>query len=199
MLVSIVDKLLKIYNNLYPYGLIIIILVTLSLLSLIILLMIIKDNSKSKKENEKFELIEEESDSNNIGVIAKRIEEEIENDVINLTNFEEKQEEESIISYEELIQKARENPENNVNQVDTNIKEETSKFVNTPVISPIFGYTEETAKKEKAKEYIRQIIDKNETLLEEPINETIKPIENNIIKQKEEFLEALKKLKNNLN
>lgn len=199
MLVSIVDKLLKIYNNLYPYGLIIIILVTLSLLSLIILLMIIKDNSKSKKENEKFELIEEESDSNNIGVIAKRIEEEIENDVINLTNFEEKQEEESIISYEELIQKARENPENNVNQVDTNIKEETSKFVNTPVISPIFGYTEETAKKEKAKEYIRQIIDKNETLLEEPIKETIKPIENNIIKQKEEFLEALKKLKNNLN
>lgn len=202
MMKSIIDNFLKIYNDLNLYGLLIIIL-------LIILLGVIfknrntKSSKKLKKNRENLELTVAESSLDNIDAIAKKIEEEFDNDVINLTNFEEDQEESSIISYDELVNKNKPITKNNTIKEVTDVEEQkTSKFLTTPIISPIFGYTEEASKKEVAREYIKQINNKDEDHLEQIPNEPVKPIDNNIsneIKKNEEFLNALKKLKNNLN
>ncbi|MDD4036666.1 MAG: hypothetical protein PHS45_05045 [Bacilli bacterium] len=208
MIKDFVDNFLKFYTNLNPLGLIIFYgLIFIMILITVLLIVLQETNNKpskqSKKKSDNMEVIDDSS-LDNIGIIAKKIEAELDNNVINLTSFEEDQEESSIISYDELVNKTKPNEEEDKpTEIITEEVETPKRFVTTPVISPIFGYTEETAKKEKAKEYIRQINDINEVkpepIPEEPIKQVNITSVNNDVKRNEDFLRALKNLKNNLN
>lgn len=207
MINSFIDNFLKFYTNLNPFGLLIFYGLILIMVLIIVLLIVLKGSNKVStkqlnKNNDNIELIGDDDSLNNIGVIAKKIEAEIDNNVINLTGFEEEQEESSIISYDELVNKIKPDASETIETI-TEEEETPKKFVTTPVISPIFGYTEETAKKERAKEYIRQITDINEVKPEPIPNEPIKQINtltsSNEVEKGENFLRALKDLKSNLN
>lgn len=216
---SIIDNLFAFYNNLNVLGLTLFYSFIILLIVLIILLGIIernrhfeiKHNTKSilpvvvntKKDNievigmddNKYrDIVEDVANRNivNINSIAKKMEEDLGgNKNINLTDFEEEQEAKSIISYEELLDKtARFKADdikkefNNSMQRDlNNVNNEDKKFANTPLISPVYGV--------KQDQYNNQENNKVERTLN--INSI-----NNEINKNDDFLKALKDLKNKL-
>jgi hypothetical protein len=146
------------------------------------------------------------SDDNKIDLekIKKQLEEDAKTKTINFTSFEKSQEENSIISYAELKKKAeQEKPVslNDVveqiqqrNQVEPEKKEElyTEKktpYKPMPFISPVFGIEkeEQTTEIKKEPEKPKSL---EETLDLTPISEEIK--------KNDDFLEALKDFRKNL-
>ena len=96
------------------------------------------------------EVIEVVSKNNSIEEISKMIENTLEQEPINLTVFEEEQEKDAIISYDELVKRA--GAKKIVYKVET--KEEpkteyTGKFKTSQIISPIYGIQKEKEKEEK--------------------------------------------------
>ena len=125
-----------------------------------------KEDVKEEKIEEKFEEIKEEietleepeiveivSSDNSIDKISELLEDGINNkmDPINLTRFEEEQEKNAIISYDELVkragakkivyktEKATINEEVKEEKIQIKSEENKSKFKASAVISPIYG------------------------------------------------------------
>jgi len=137
----------------------------------------------------------------NLDDITKKMEQDIENKNIILTSFEEEQEENSIISYDELLQKTIKLPLDDINQhaneevkkTEINysnsyeeklITQEEKKFTSSPLISPVHGVKQD-----------RNILIDNNDYLEKTLS--IRGLSSEI-KKNDEFLKALKDLKNNL-
>ncbi len=119
---------------------------------------------KVKEEKEEIlfdepEVIEVVSKNNSIEEISKMIENTLEQEPINLTLFEEEQEKDAIISYDELVKRAGAKKivykvETKEEPVKEEIKEEpkteyTGKFKTSQIISPIYGIQKEKEKEEK--------------------------------------------------
>lgn len=142
-----------------------------------------KINVIKTKEEDNIEIINEEpeeivkvvSKRTSIDDITKLIEDTLEQEPINLTKFEEDQEENAIISYDELVKRAGAKKivykyEEDKNVLDTiekkesiqkdTIKQEintsTKKFQASKVISPVFGIQKE---KEESDDAIETFID----------------------------------------
>lgn len=151
-------------------------------------------------DEEPLEVIEVVSNEDSIEDISKLIENTLEHEPFNLTDFEEEQEKEAIISYDELVKKAgtkkivyktEEKNKNEVvkkvtkNNVQKPIKkgEYNSTFKASQIVSPIYGIQKE---KEPEKFIDLENFDiKNVTPEEE-------------IKRENEFLGSLKTFRNNL-
>jgi len=150
-------------------------------IAIVIVLTILSLISKKRKEDEKIDVInyDEESvnveydEDNDISRIAKQIEKDLEeNSNIDLTDYENDQENTSIISYQELIAAARKST-NEVIEKRIETEEDLSKtrvFKPSEFISPVYG----TQKKVEP----------------EPVREGNS--------SSEQFLKALKKFRNNL-
>lgn len=109
------------------------------------------------------EVIEVVSKNNSIEEISKMIENTLEQEPINLTVFEEEQEKDAIISYDELVKRAgakkivykvetKEEPvkEQKIEEIKEEPKTEyTGKFKTSQIISPIYGIQKEKEKEEK--------------------------------------------------
>lgn len=109
------------------------------------------------------EVIEVVSKNNSIEEISKMIENTLEQEPINLTVFEEEQEKDAIISYDELVKRAgakkivykvetKEEPvkEQKIEEIKEEPKTEyTGKFKTSQIISPIYGIQKEKVKEEK--------------------------------------------------
>ena len=107
-----------------------------------------KENKANKKQEEK--VVEIVSKKTSIEEIAKLMEDTLEQEPIDLTKFEEDQEENAIISYDELVKRAgakkivykcEEEPieKLEVPKCDYEQKNEKVKFQASKVISPVFG------------------------------------------------------------
>ncbi len=134
------------------------------------------DNESEKKEEEiKIEKPKEEPDEvievvskkTSIEEIAKLLEDTLREDPIDLTKFEEDQEENAIISYDELVKKAgakkivyKSEVEEPIEILDE-IKEEKNKFQASKVISPVFGVQN---KNDKLNEKAEKNIDDDEEM-----------------------------------
>ncbi len=147
-------------------------------------------------------------------ITRKLVEQEMQDNLIGKTAFEEEQEEKSVISYEELIKSSYDIDEKNdallkdegtepitieelyKKHLEENepkeevldnpiFVEEPKKFKNSALISPVFGiYSSAPKKVKQSEEYLERTMDLEDLELE--------------IKKTEEFLHELKKLKNKL-
>ena len=182
------------------------------------ILAIEKENTTSFDENIKKEEIEQEyldepkeniSDIENMLASMKSSLEERNQKEID--SFEQEQEENAIISYQELVNACRKNKEKAVEESQKespkieNIEkkeEPVKKFKNSEFISPIYG------KEKKKDDSFEQFLSKNfenkeESLYIEPVDSSIETefdleeLEKEM-KEKEEFLEELKKFRNSL-
>jgi hypothetical protein len=141
-----------------------------------------------------------------IDEIAKKMATDLEEKTVNYTDFEKEQEEKSIISYEELKKAATKEPLPNVinYKIDTNeeikkevVNDEPKRFVQSPMISPVYGINVKIEPKDQPKVVETESIPKPlpTTQLEKTLN--IEPL-NKEIKKNDEFLKALKDFRNNL-
>lgn len=154
-------------------------------------------------EEEEPEVIEVISHDNSIEEISKMIENTLEQEPIDLTTFEEEQEKDAIISYDELVKRA--GAKKIVYKVETkedSIKEEkleeieelkeepkteyTSKFKTSQIISPIYGIQKE--KEEK----IDVILDVEDYLFKKDNNDSLETMDDM------EFLGTLKTFRSEL-
>jgi hypothetical protein len=224
-----IDNFLIFYNNLNVLGLILFYCFILLLVILIILLGILErnrhfDSQKNKlilptiinKNNEDIEVIGDEHNKNsddvkeianhnvaNIDSIAKKMEEDLGNKNIHLTDFEEDQEAKSIISYDELLEKTTKLKADDIQKgltdniikkeidVDNNRLNSERRFTNTPLISPVYG-----VKTDQYNQNQYSNKEENNNSLEKTLNMNTL---SNEIKKNDEFLKALKDLKNKLN
>jgi len=121
----------------------------------------------------------------NIENVLSKMQEALEMKEQTAASFEQEQEENAIISFQELLKFKEEQEKLMANTKDNPIekkKEETKKFSNTEVISPIFGRVEVDEENENHE-------------LEKSLN--IDPIKKEI-KESEDFLNALKDFRKNL-
>lgn len=166
---------------------------------------VIKEELKQKEEVE--EVVKVVPRRTSIEDITRLIEDTLEQEPINLTKFEEDQEENAIISYDELVKRAgakkivyRCEEENDILDIKPKREEikvepiekkieESKKFKASQVISPIFGVQKQ---KEEPDEVLESFIDleefsfnKNKEQKEEPKNDV-------------EFLASLKEFRSGL-
>lgn len=158
---------------------IIIILILLTLVFLILFFPLLK--KKDLKPKEEFEELPNELES----VLSKMKQEMVEKDEKEVNNFESEQEENSIISYQELLRAAK--------------KEVKPKFQNTEFISPIYGLVNAVDSYPK----IEQISsDKSFTEeVQERLSEDVKKVETTLNTHQvknEQFLQMLKEFRNSL-
>lgn len=164
----------------------------------------IKNVQPIKEEPE--EVIEVVSKKTSLDDITKLIEDTLESEPICLTKFEEDQEENAIISYDELVKRAGAKKiiykceEDNIldeidkketiseNKIKQEINTSTKKFQASKVISPVFGVQKE--KKEKD-EILETFIDLDEFSFDKSNNQN--EDENDI-----EFLTSLKEFRSGL-
>ncbi len=209
---SIIHDFITFYGSLSPLGLIIF-YSTLSIIVILIIVLgiiernrhfneakedrlpvitdnvdnIIKEEAEELKEaSEHPDIVEDIAKRNivNIDHIAKRMEEDQENKNISLTSFEEDQEKNSIISYEELLSKTTKlNPDEikqKMNEHKPTLEtEDDKKFSNSPLLSPVYGIKNEHTK------------------LNEDNNKKTDNIQSKL-GNNSEFLKALKELKDKL-
>lgn len=106
------------------------------------------------EENEVVEIV---SKPNSIEEISKLIEDTLEQEPIDLTKFEEDQEKDAIISYDELVKRAgakkiiykTENKEEKIEEVkDENKNEYNTTFKASKIVSPIYGIQKEKVPEE---------------------------------------------------
>ena len=202
---SILHDFVTFYNSLSPLGLVLFYSVISIIVILIILIGVMERNrhlelnkkaspisTPIKVEEPKPVVNNDEPTTNNpgntnINEIAKKLEQDMN---IKLTKFEEDQEENSIISYEELLSKTNSYSLDKIKSPLTNktfndeVKPTTaeSKFANSPLISPIYGISEE-----KPRELTNEIEKKVDI-----------PKPNIEIKNNDEFLKALKEFRKSL-
>lgn len=157
---------------------------------LLIICMIVFKNKEVDKEIEK-EIFknskEEENENENVKAMNEIYSamEKANKKPSKVETFEQEQEENAIISFQELLKFKEEQEKLMANTKDNPIekkKEETKKFSNTEVISPIFGRVEVDEENENHE-------------LEKTLN--IDPIKKEI-KESEDFLNALKDFRKNL-
>lgn len=165
----------------------------------------IKNETKTTEKDffeidEEPEVIEVLSRDNSIEEISKMIEDTLEQEPIDLTRFEEEQEKDAIISYDELVKRA--GAKKIVYKVETkeeSIKEEkieekkedpkteyTSKFKTSQIISPIYGIQKEEEKK------IDVILDVEDYLFKKDKNDSLETLDDM------EFLGTLKTFRSEL-
>ena len=160
---------------------------------------------KEVKKQEVEEVVKVVPKKTSIDDIAKLIEDTLEKEPINLTEFEEDQEENAIISYDELVKRAgsqkivykceevevlnelEPEKEEQIEQIEK-IEEEPKKFKASKVISPIFGIQKE---KEEKDEVLESFIDLEEFKFDKK-NDEIEETKNL------EFLTSLKEFRSNL-
>lgn len=166
---------------------------------------IIEEEIKNKEEVE--EVVKVVPRKTSIEDITKLIEDTLEQEPINLTKFEEDQEENAIISYDELVKRAgakkivykcedendildisTKKEEIKVQPVETKI-EEPKRFKASQVISPIFGVQKQ---KEEPDEVLESFIDLEDFSLNEKKENT------NESKNDMEFLTSLKEFRSGL-
>lgn len=174
---------------------------------------------KPSKENEETEKIEEttleekiEPNEENISDIAEvlasmqsYLEKRNQKDI---DTFEQEQEENAIISYQELVNACKKNKEKEEFVAETkketkeeNKLESVKKFKNSEFISPIYG--KEKKKDDSFEQFLSKNFEKKET---SPIQEITSSLETEFsveefqqeMKEKEEFLEELKNFRNSL-
>ena len=210
------------FNNL----LVIAAIVSAIVLALIIIVIIEKIQNRKEYELEHYKepeeetiyykenVTEEEAKKKLDDAYEKLSLEESSSDLISHTNFEEEQEEKSVISYDELIKVSNDVDQRNdlllkdegtepitieelynkhleeqtTNKLDNPVFEEEvnddKKFKNSLVISPVFGVYKNINKTKYATEDLEKTVDLEDLEVE--------------IKKTEEFLRELKKLKNKL-
>lgn len=173
----------------------------------------IKDNNIEKKiepvkivesvkdDEDDIEVIEVINEDSSIEGISKLIEDNLEQEPIDLTTFEEEQEKDAIISYDELVKRAGakkivykksdKKEETIEKKVDVKIENEvkTTKFKASQIVSPVYGV--QKAKKEN--EDIELFID-----LEEFPFENNKNNETDEMQKDMEFLGSLKSFRSEL-
>jgi len=229
---KIADNFHHYYENLTDESkLILFIIIILLFISVIILIMLLeKNNLKVKKiipketlpevENKFFSELKidvENEKTRNLKEITDKIKEDIDNKNINLTNFEQEQEETSIISYDELLkaagQKEIDSNEEKFSisnlarkiEVDEVLEKELEpkstelKFKKSAYISPIFGIQDiesinkvnniSMEKEEEKKEEIEFLFEEDEQTLKKETS----------FNEDEQFLSFLKEFRSNLN
>lgn len=153
----------------------------------------LKDDKE--KDNDELQVVEVVSEDNSIEEISKLIEENLEQNPIDLTKFEEDQEKDAIISYDELVKKAgakkivyklKEKEEQIEVLADEPISE-PKKFKASQIVSPIYGI-----QKEKPTNIDTFIDIDNYKLKNEDDNEDIQ------MKNDMEFLNSLKTFRSEL-
>lgn len=160
---------------------------------------------KEVKKQEVEEVVKVVPKKTSIDDITKLIEDTLEKEPINLTEFEEDQEENAIISYDELVKRAgsqkivykceevevlnelENRKEEQIEQIEK-LEEEPKKFKASKVISPIFGIQKE---KEEKDEVLESFIDLEEFKFDKK-NDEIEETKNL------EFLTSLKEFRSNL-
>lgn len=165
---------------------------------------VVKEPVKSIQEEievmEDPEVVEVVSEDNSIEKIATLIEDNINNPKpIDLTEFEEEEEKNAIISYDELVKKAgakkivykteKATINEEVKQKQIEIKQESkSKFKASQVISPIYGIKKQKQAHEELEEFIdlENIDDNKKKYIDEDLQKDIT------------FLTSLKSFRNNL-
>ena len=163
-----------------------------------------------KEEISKIETIEEKEVEEVVKVVPKRtsiddiaklMEDTLEQEPINLTEFEEDQEENAIISYDELVKRAGakkivykyeevevlNDPEEKI--VETSLNNEPKKFKASKVISPVFGIQKE---KEEKDEVLESFIDLEDLGLNNSENSELEETKNM------DFLTSLKEFRSGL-
>ncbi|MGI6329771.1 MAG: hypothetical protein ACOXZR_02805 [Bacilli bacterium] len=229
---KIADNFHHYYENLTDESkLILFIIIILLFISVIILIMLLeKKNLKvmkitpkeilpkeEKKISPEFKIDVENEKTRNLKEITDKIKEDIDNKNINLTNFEQEQEETSIISYDELL-KAVGQKETNPNEekfsmsnlarkieVDEVLEKELEpkvtdlKFKKSAYISPIFGIQDiesitqvdniSMEKEDEKTEEIELLFEEDEQPLKEETS----------FNEDEQFLSFLKEFRSNLN
>ena len=117
---------------------------------------------KEPKKEEELEVVEIVSNDNSIEKISELLEDSLNNmEPINLTGFEEDQEKNAIISYDELVKRAGakkivyKTSDENKEKVEVKKEEKSEgKFKASKVISPIYGVQKENTKEEELEEFI---------------------------------------------
>ena len=146
------------------------------------------------------EVIEVVSENNSIEKIATLIEDNLNNQTpIDLTEFEEEEEKNAIISYDELVKKAgakkivykteKATINEEIKQEQIEIKPEVkSKFKASQVISPIYGIKKQKQAQEEHEEFIdlENMDEQNKKYIDEDLQKDIT------------FLTSLKSFRNNL-
>lgn len=156
-------------------------------------------DTEDKKETTKKveEVVEVTSKKATIDDIASLIESTLEKEPIDLTKFEEDQEENAIISYDELVKRAgakkiiykcEEDSNKNDVQGQSIVKTEDKKFQASKIISPVFGIQKE---KEEKDEVLESFIDLEEFTFKN--NDTIDEDKKDM-----DFLSSLKEFRSTL-
>ena len=164
-----------------------IVFLNVCLLVVVCLLVFKKKEADEEIEKEIFNSAKEENENaKNMNEIYKAMEKASAKPASKVESFEQEQEENAIISFNELL-KFKEEQEKLMAQEERKVvKEEPKKFSNTEVISPVFGRMEEIEETDE--------IDKIDEL-EKNLN--VVPLRKEI-KESEEFLNALKEFRKNL-
>ncbi|MBP3635003.1 MAG: hypothetical protein J6J17_00900 [Bacilli bacterium] len=161
----------------------------------------IKKIESVKEDEEDIEVIEVINEDSSIEGISKLIEDNLEQEPIDLTTFEEEQEKDAIISYDELVKragakkivykKADIKEETIDKKVDVKIDNEakTTKFKASQIVSPVYG----VQKVKKENEDIELFIDLEEFPFENNKNNETDEMQKDI-----EFLGSLKSFRSEL-
>lgn len=209
------------FNKMNMTDILYLLLVIFTLFSFVLLLLLIR-HDKSKKQIRKNEVTLEEDIINIIDVeesnntsksnledLLGKMQQDLENKNTDfIKSFEDEQEEKSIISYQELLaanKKTNNTPIENENIETVEINENEKKFKNSDFISPIYGrvnkevnYPKIPSFKQKTKEDIKEEI----VILDEETKNVSKQISveriEKEIKRSEQFLQALKDFRKNL-
>lgn len=219
------DNIRNYYLNLPEISkLIIYIILILTFISIILSIILLEQKRSNRqkliirKEQElddiysNLEIDEDNEKTRNLKEITDKIQQQLDNKAIDLTKYEEDQEETSVISYNELIQKIGKpttetkeefNLDNLVHKIEEDEKieqaepyvitpeQEKTGFKNSIFISPIYG-SQENIQKETI---VNQEPPKVEKIPEQP--QIIKPQTPEMLEE-EKFLNNLKKFRNNL-
>lgn len=219
------DNIRNYYLNLPEISkLIIYIILILTFISIILSIILLEQKRSNRqkliirKEQElddiysNLEIDEDNEKTRNLKEITDKIQQQLDNKAIDLTKYEEDQEETSVISYNELIQKIGKpatepkeefNLDNLVHKIEEdekieqaepyviNPEQEKTGFKNSIFISPIYG-SQENIQKETI---VNHEPPKVEKIQEQP--QIIKPQTPEMLEE-EKFLNNLKKFRNNL-
>lgn len=208
MLEYISENFNNFYNKLNEAGqLIFWIVVILVVILFILLIIVLQQKSISKKlvneyapkmepkqtnvDAETLDIDLENEKTRNLKEITDKLQAVIDSKAIPLTSFEEDQEENSIISYKELMRASKEKEVKKVEAPKWDSFDEKPKFKSSEFISPIFGVQNGSA---GTKPLTRPEAQKMEPIMIEPKKENI-----SINLEEEEYLNSLKQFRNNLN
>ncbi len=196
------------------------------LLMLLIILIVGRDNKKRLKGLEPITLSESPEEikpedlknETEIEGLIKEMQEDLSEKRLDVTTFEQQQEEKSIISYQELLKNKIKtlpvSPTPYVNEdtekLDLDFSVEPKKFTNSEFISPVYGRQDNNTEYPRIKNFNEEFYQKpiveqpvyQQPIVEEPIGElektlNLKPLTEEI-KKNDDFLGALKEFRRNL-